>query len=317
VIGLLRAELLRAWSRRVVRVLAIAVAVSIVVSLAIATYNVSRHSGETAYEAARQDCLSGNLVPKDKLPPRYHGDLAAYCADRVRPEYYGVSQWRWADLPEGLTSGTSSIVVLLGVLLGATLSGADWTAGTMGTLLTWEPRRVRVHLVRLLVTIVAVLVFTLATQLFLIGVYRVAIAISGTTAGTPPNMVWHLLQIIARVAVVAAAFGVVAHAVATLGRSTVAALGVLFGYLIVIEGFLAGLWTAIQPRLLIRAAEVAISKQPLLDQHVSSQVGPNGVIVGQFQRVVLSVAGAWVVLGVWVVVLTAVALLVFRARDVN
>ncbi len=59
-------------------------------------------------------------------------------------------------------------------------------------------------------------------------------------------------------------FGVVAHAVATLGRSTVAALGVLFGYLIVVEGFVAGLWTAIQPRLLIRAAEVAISQQPLL-----------------------------------------------------
>lgn len=186
-IGLLRAELLRAWSRRVVRVLAIAVAVSILVSLAIGSYNVSRHSGDAAYQTARQDCLSGNLVPEKKLPPRYHGDLAAYCADQVRPEYYGVSQWRWADLPEALTSGTSSMVVLLGVLLGATLAGADWTAGTMGTLLTWEPRRVRVHLIRLLVTVVVVLVFTLATQLWLIAVFRIAIAISGTTAGTPPE----------------------------------------------------------------------------------------------------------------------------------
>ena len=56
------------------------------------------------------------------------------------------------------------MVVLLGVLLGATLAGADWTAGTMGTLLTWEPRRVRVHLVRVLVTVVVVLVFTLAPR---------------------------------------------------------------------------------------------------------------------------------------------------------
>jgi ABC-2 type transport system permease protein len=316
VIGLLRAELLRAWSRRFVRVLAIAVGASIVVSLAIGSYNVSRHSGDAAYRAALQDCLSGNLVPENKLPPSYHGDLAAYCADQVRPEYYGVSQWRWADLPDALTSGTSSMVVLLGVLLGASLSGADWTAGTMGTLLTWEPRRTRVHLTRVLVTTVAVLVFTLATQLWLIGVFRIAIAISGTTAGTPPGTTRHLLEIIVRVAVVAAAFGLVAHAVATFGRSTVAAVGVLFGYLIVVEAFLAGLWTAIQPRLLIRAAEVVISQQPLLGR-ASVTEGPNGNVIVQSQAVLLSVRGAWVVLAVWVVALTALALLVFRARDVS
>lgn len=314
-IGLLRAELLRAWSRRFVRVLAIAVAASIMVSLAIGSYNVSRHSGDAAYRAALQDCLNGNLVPKNKLPPSYHGDLAAYCADQVRPEYYGVSQWRWADLPDALTSGTSSMVVLLGVLLGASLSGADWTAGTMGTLLTWEPRRARVHLTRVLVTTVVVLVFTLAAQLWLIGVFRIAIAISGTTAGTPPGTTRHLLEIIVRVAVVAAAFGLVAHAVATFGRSTVAAVGVLFGYLIVVEAFLAGLWTAIQPRLLIRAAEVVISQQPLLG-HASASSSNGGAFV-QSQEVLLSVSGAWVVLGVWVVVLTAVALFVFRARDVS
>ncbi|HTG46615.1 MAG TPA: hypothetical protein VK646_03045 [Actinomycetota bacterium] len=315
-IGLVRAELLRAWSRRVVRVLAVAVAISIFVSLAIATYNTSRHPNGEAYETARQACLDGQLVPASEIPRRYHGDLAAYCADRIRPEYYGASRWRWADLPDALTSGTSSIVVLLGVLLGATLAGADWTAGTMGTLLTWEPRRIRVHLVRLLVTVAVILVFTVGLQAFLIGVYRVAIAISGTTAGTPPDMGWHLVQIVARVAAVAAAFGVVAHAVATIGRSTVAALGVLFGYLIVIEGFLAGLWTAIQPRLLIRAAEVVISHQPLVGRTVVT-TGPNGDAIVQSQEVLLSVTGAWVVLAAWVLVLTAAALLVFRARDVN
>lgn len=315
-IGLLRAELLRAWSRRVVRVLAVAVAVAIVVSMGIASYNVSRHSGEGAYQTALQDCLSGNLVPEEKLPPRYHGDLTRYCADRVRPEYYGVSQWRWADLPDALTSGTSSMVVLLGVLLGATLAGADWTAGTMGTLLTWEPRRTRVHLIRVLVTVAVVLVFTLAAQLLLIGVFRIAIAISGTTAGTPPGTTRHLLEIIVRVAVVAAAFGLVAHAVATLGRSTVAALGVIFGYLIVVEGFVAGLWTAIQPRLLIRAAEVVISQQPLLGRAVITS-DQSGNVVIQSQEVLLSVSGGWVVLGAWVVALTALALLVFRARDVS
>ncbi len=201
-------------------------------------------------------------------------------------------------------SGTSSIVVLLGVLLGATLAGADWTAGTMGTLLTWEPRRTRVHLVRVLVTVAVVLVFTIFAQVLLIGVFRIAVAIAGSADGTPKGMPRHLIGIVSRVAVVAALFGVVAHAVATLGRSTVAALGVIFGYLIVVEGFVAGLWTAIQPRLLIRAAEVVISQQPLLGRAVITSDQSGNVIV-QSQEVLLSVSGGWVVLGVWVVALTA------------
>ena len=316
-IGLLRAELLRAWSRRVVRVLAIGVIVGIVVSMGIATFNGLRDSADARYQRTLEACLRGEFTPADSLPPRYHGSLAAYCPDHVRRGDFAGAQIRWADLPDGIASGTSSIIVLLGVLIGATLAGADWTAGTMGTLLTWEPRRTRVHLVRLLVAVAVVLVFTIGAQVFLVLAYRVAVAIAGTTDGTPPGIVGHLAGIISRVAAIAAVFAIVAHAVATLGRSTVAAVGILFGYLVVVEGFVAGLWRAIQPRLLIRAAEVAISQQPLLDQGVTAVRGPNGAIVGQFQSVVLSVSGAWVVLGVWVVVLSAVALLAFRARDVS
>ncbi len=314
-IGLLRAELLRAWSRRVVRVLAVAVAISIVVSMGIATYNGLRNSADTQYRQALASCLRGEFIPASAIPPRYK-DLAAFCADQVRPENFVSNELRWSGVPDVLVSGTSSIVVLLGVLLGATLAGADWTAGTMGTLLTWEPRRVRVHLVRVLVTVAVVLVFTILAQVLLIGVFRIAVAIAGSAEGTPSGMPRHLIGIVVRIAVVAALFGVVAHAVATLGRSTVAALGVIFGYLIVVEGFVAGLWRALQPRLLIRAAEVVISQQPLLGRAVITSDRSGNVIV-QSQEVLLSVSGGWVVLGVWVVALTAVALLVFRARDVS
>lgn len=314
-IGLLRAELLRAWSRRVVRVLAIAVAISIVVSMGIATYNGLRNSADTQYRQALASCLRGDFTGGGNVPPPYK-NLAAYCADQVRPENFASNELRWSGLPDVLVSGTSSIVVLLGVLLGATLAGADWTAGTMGTLLTWEPRRTRVHLVRVLVTVAVVLVFTIFAQVLLIGVFRIAVAIAGSADGTPKGMPRHLIGIVSRVAVVAALFGVVAHAVATLGRSTVAALGVIFGYLIVVEGFVAGLWTAIQPRLLIRAAEVVISQQPLLGRAVITSDQSGNVIV-QSQEVLLSVSGGWVVLGVWVLALTALAVLVFRARDVS
>ena len=64
-------------------------------------------------------------------------------------------------------------------------------------------------------------------------------------------------------------------------------------------------------------AELPLDPAPLLGRAILT-TAPNGEVIGvQSQEVLLSVSGACLVLGVWVVVLTAVALLVFRARDVT
>ena len=99
--------------------------------------------------------------PRGRLPPRQRRSAVASCrrgttatSPPTAPSRYGrsttaSSQWRWSR-----SAGRAHVRDVLDrraarrVLLGATLSGADWTAGTMGTLLTWEPRRIRVHLVR-------------------------------------------------------------------------------------------------------------------------------------------------------------------------
>ena len=112
----------------------------------------------------------------------------------------------------------------------------------------------------------------------------------------------------------AAGFGLVALSVATIGRSTVAALGVLFGYLVLFEGVIAGFRPSIQDRLLVRAGGVIVSQQPIYDQsHESfSSLGPLSS-----PPVLLGLTEAWVVAAAYVAVLMVVALLVFRARDVN
>jgi ABC-2 type transport system permease protein len=314
-IRLVSAELLRARSRHVIRVLMVGVAVGVVISMGIATWNSAKSSADESYRSALASCMRGEFVPPDQLPPQYHS-LAEFCADQVRPEDYGSNQLRWADLGQ-ILNGTSSIVILLGVLLGATLGGADWTAGSMSTLLTWEPRRIRVLSIRTAVAAFVAFVFTVAAQAFFVLIFRLGVAIAGTTAGVEPGMLRHAAGTGLRVALVAALFAVVAHALATLGRSTVAAVGILFGYLVIFEGFVSNLWIGLQPRLLIRAAVVVISHQPLYDPRVSATFGPNGELTSQLQRVLLSVAGAWVVLFAWAIGLLLVALFAFRVRDVN
>ena len=136
----------------------------------------------------------------------------------------------------------------------------------MTTLLTWEPRRVRVLLVRALVVALVVAFVTLLLQAILFGSFSLAVALRGTSLGAPSGLLGTAALTGLRVSTVAVGFGLVALAIATIGRSTVAALGVLFGYLVLFEGVIAGLRPSIQDRLLVRAGGVIVSQQPIYDE---------------------------------------------------
>ncbi len=312
---LLSAEVLRALSRRVIRMLVVGIIVGVVIGVGIATWNSDRGSGQAQYENQLASCLRGEFIPADQLPRQY-ATLQDFCADQVHIENYDSNEIRWAEL-EHLVQGMGPIVILLGAFLGATLGGADWTAGTMGTLLTWEPRRIRVLLVRTAVaTAVAFVMAAFALTLFAV-VFRVGVAIAGTTAGSAPDLLGATAGYGVRIAAVAALTAIVAHAIATFGRSTVAAMGILFGYLVLVEGFLSNLWTGLQPRLLVRAAVVIVSKEPLRDPNVTATFGPNGQLIGQAQAIILTFRGAWVVILLWAAISLGVALFAFRTRDVT
>jgi len=257
------------------------------------------------------DCITGGyLGPGEQVPPPYT-TLNEFCravTTSPTPET-GLKLGDAADVIQH----TGTFTVLLGVVLGASLMGADWGAGTMTTLLTWEPRRIRVFLTRALVVAIVVAVITLVLQALLLGGFRLAVALRGTTLGSPPGLFGDVVQSVLRVSAVAVAFGLVAMAVATVGRSTVAAVGVLFGYLVLFEGVIAGFRPSIQDRLLVRAAGVVVSQQPIYDQNASSSSG----FSNQLPKVLLGISEAWVVVATYLVVLTVLALFVFRARDVN
>jgi ABC-2 type transport system permease protein len=314
-IRLLSAELLRGLSRRVLRLLVVGVIAGVVIGVGIATFNSNGGSAQAEYESQLASCLRGDYVPLDDLPPRYD-TIEEFCADQVRIEYFDSNEMKWADVDD-ILEGMGSIVILVGAFVGATLGGADWTAGTMSTLLTWEPRRVRVLLVRAAIAAAAAFVVAVFAQAFFALVFRAGVAIAGTTAGTPPGTVGDAAGLGLRVAAVAALTAIVAHAIATFGRSTVAAVGVLFGYLVLVEGFLSNLWTDLQPRLLVRAAVVIVSQNPLYDPDATATIGPNGDVIGQTQAIALTYRGAWLVVVLWAAVAFGIALFGFRTRDVT
>ena len=316
-IDVFRSELLRARSRRLVPMMLVGGVLLILVALVIAGANSHKPTPEqiAAANAFNQkqfaQCMKGRFLAPGEPVPGGFSSLEDFCREATTTAATTDIGVQLRDAPD-IIEHTSTFTVLLAVVLGASLGGADWTAGTMATLLTWEPRRIRVLLIRALVVVLVIVAATLFLQIVLLGGFRLTVALRGSSVGAPSTWLGDAFQAILRVSAVASGIGLIAFAVAMVGRSTVAAVGALFGYLILFEGVIAGFRPTIQDRLVVRAAGVIVGQQPIYDQNASFTVAP-----GQSLPVLLGLTEATVVLIVYVAALLLVALFVFRARDVN
>ena len=118
---------------------------------------------QAARQVEVQRCITGQLegVPTD-VPADHR---AEFCEQGFIPPVPD-RRFHYEHLPEILV-GTSGFAIILGWLLGASLAGAEWHAGTMATLLTWEPRRVRVLVAKLVAAGTLVFALTVVLQLLL------------------------------------------------------------------------------------------------------------------------------------------------------
>jgi ABC-2 type transport system permease protein len=315
-VGLHRSEFLRARSRRLVSVVLVGGVILIVVAIVIAAVHSHRPTpnevaaAQTQFNKELSVCLSGKYVGPSA--PVGYDSLEQYC-DEVIQSNAGDADLKQRDAVNVLVN-SGAFVILVGALVGASLAGADWSAGSMATLLTWEPRRIRVLLVRAEVIVVVVVIVTIPLQALLSILFKIAVVIRGSTVGSPPGLWGHVAGAAVRVSVMAAAFALIATALATLGRSTVAALGILFGYFILFEGVIAGFAPGIQDRLLVRAATAVVSNHPIIEFNETPTVGAS---FSAPPTVVLGIGEAWAVVACYTIALLLLALLVFRSRDVT
>lgn len=304
-IRLVRSELLRARSRRLVWLLPLLAVGGMVIGIVIGAVNSHPPSAgelagaQQAYEQQLDRCLRGRFVPEDQLPPEYP-DLEAFCRDQVRPEYYESGQGLRLSGLNGLIQGLATLTVVVGMVIAASLIGADWSAGTMATLLTWEPRRVAVFAVRAVV--VAVVVFVVAVVLLALFavLFWAAVALRGTSAGSDAWL-GEVAGSVLRIGFVAALFGLFVFALSSIGRSTAAGLGIMLGEVVLVEGFLRGFRPSLERWLALSNAVIVVSGERQVD----------------FGANTASPAGAALTLGAYVAAGLVIAALAFRARDVS
>lgn len=174
---------------------------------------------------------------------------------------YVTQEYDLASLPNALR-GSSVVLLSVGWMLGASAIGAEWHAGHITTILTWEPRRARVILAKIVACLAGVLVLSLAIQALLGVVLAIDAAGRGSTAGADAAWLAESTETAVRIALLSTIFAGFGFALAAAGRNTAVALGAGFGYLVIVENLVRGLRPEWTPWLLTDNAALFIIGSP-------------------------------------------------------
>lgn len=207
-------------------------------------------------QEARDECVRNTLQfgdPALRRDPVRVQELCRLTAAHVDADDRLFLTNLWRSEEEGGDSILAVTAIFLGIgafVGGASMVGAEWKAGTFTTLLTWEPRRLRVAVVKLLTAGALALLVAMLLQLLFVAALLPTVLLRGTTEGADAEWFWGALGGFTRSATLAAIGAVVGAAVAMVGRSTSAALGAAFAYLAVLEAILRA-WKPEQSRWLV------------------------------------------------------------------
>jgi ABC-type transport system involved in multi-copper enzyme maturation permease subunit len=221
------------------------------------------------------------------------------CATAL-PERDGT--FRLRDIGEVLRP-VGALLILAAFAIGASAVGADWQAGFIPTLLTWEGRRRRVFTAKLLASALTILAVLFMWQAILTATLA-GLAVTRDAAESPG---WQWVQETSglglRIAVLAAGSAAIGGAIAMLGRSTAAALGGGLAYVLVLETVLSSNFKPLRPWLLLGNGIVFVKGQ--------FEGGPSGDIPGR------TVVAAAVILGVYATAAVLIAARSFTRTDVT
>ena len=234
-------------------------------------------------------CTNGAFgIPPDKIPPGM--TLAQFCNQIVVEPGVPDPGFHLTTLRD-VYSGTNGILVALFLVLAASFIGAEWHAGTMTTLLTWEPRRIRVFVAKVLAAGAAAFVGLVLLQALLGVALAPAAIVRGTTEGVNLGWLRAMAGLILRGGALTALAAAVGVALASIDRNTATALSVAFGYIAVIEPILRAVRPKWQPWFLYdNAATFLLGQRAGFTAASRSPVGA-GILISSYALAAVVVAG--------------------------
>ena len=310
-IGLVRSEINRALSRRLFRLIAALAMFALLIALVIVSIRSSKDP-KSGLEQARREVAACEQARAQEAQrsPGVMREWVCPTVEEMRPAF--DRRFLYADTIPDVSRGIAFPLFALCLLIGASFVGAEWGTGSLATLLTWEPRRGRV-LVAKVIACVLLLALSVMIVLALVAVLFFPVAaLRGSTRGMTGSMWWTLAGIWARAGALGVFAGALGAGLATLTRNTAGGLGAGLVYALIVDPLL-GQWREgrfrpwllmhLFPRLLGLPVDVR-------------QTSPDG-----FQTLFtvrqLSPTRPLVLLSIYAAGLLAIAYASFRARDVT
>jgi len=301
VIALVDVEVRRLWSRRLAHVIAGVLLLGIVLAPPL----VDRAFHERARierDADLERCIraeppkvrDGVTMPTipDRVAAPAERESRCERAIPVRDGAFHLDEIGEVLRPVG------TLLVIAAFIVGASAVGADWQAGFIPTLLTWEGRRIRLFTAKLLAVAGTIAIAVVLWQALL------TLVLTPFAAGdAPAGWLRETAGLALRIGAVAAGASALGFALALAGRGTAAALGGGLGYVLVLEGVLSTNFEPVRPWLVLDNAIVFVKGQ--------YEGGPSGDVPGRTVAV-----AATILCGYLAAVLVASAVH-FGRRDVT
>ncbi len=174
-----------------------------------------------------------------------------------------LRHWWVAGTGDGMLTVAAIFLLMGGLIGGASVVGAEWRAGTVTTMLTWEPRRLRLHLSRVGACAACAAVVSFVLQAVYLSAFLPALLAHGTTAGTGGKWFVGLAAAMARISLLTAVATAVGASIAFVGRNTTAALAVAFAWMAIGENVVRSNLPDLQPLLLGENASLIVTWGPL------------------------------------------------------
>lgn len=324
---LIRVELTRLWWRRLPVVAALGLLVVVVITLfgvnqqagaasrALAGQDESFNQAVADWEANGEDMMAECLTEQERERERSGDpDLDFHCAE-MEPT---VEQWfgappSAAELFPDLISGLSWVLLFAVVAIGCSATANEVGQRTLGTWLTFEPRRGPVFVSKVLAAalwaVPLALVLMLGTALGVIAVLARNGIPDGMSSGEWADLAW----ISVRVVLLAMAVGAVGAALGFVLRNVAILIGLLVGYAIAVESILVNLVQGLQ------GWTVRKHVASWIQDGTTWQVWPRECFDAECRPTEhsLTLAQSSVYLGVGVVALTLLGYLFLTRRDVD
>ena len=244
-IGLLATEVRRLLARRLLRYLLLAFLLGLLLIAVITAVRSNRDFAAAHRKALAQAQLEEENV-RQAIAQCPTSQPAGGCeflklgpqpptVDELAAEIYQDPRFPFATTAAGIAIGVVAAISVLGFVVGAAFVGAEWAAGTMASLLTWEPRRLRVLAAKLVAVVVVLAVAGALAVALTLATFWVIAATRGTTAHTTSHVMSVVLSRSLRGLLLIALLTGAGAAIAGFSRHTPAALVAMVVYLIAFE----------------------------------------------------------------------------------